>query len=267
MVLHEVITTERVPFRYRVAGIGSRLVAWLIDLTLMALLIGMGLIVGSVAEIGRAGLALAVLMIWSFVVQWGYFILFEWLWLGQTPGKRVVGLRVIQRDGTSITFAQSAIRNILRVADGLPLFVVDCMPLLYGFGFIIALCNREHRRLGDLAAGTLVVHVDRKTGPIRAVRLGHQAGAEPLDLRRRLAALDREQRQTLMDLCLRREQLGIADRARLFQTVARYVAQRYEMVPREYQSDEKFVLEIVDALNEDGERARQPRLLNGERAS
>ncbi len=254
MVLHEVITTERVPFRYRVAGVGSRFLAWLIDLGIIMLLLGIGAAVGMVAEIGRAGLALAIFMILSFVVQWGYFILFEWLWLGQTPGKRLVGLRVIQQDGTSISFTQSAVRNILRVADGLPLLVVDCVPLVYGLGFIVALCNREHRRLGDMAAGTLVVHVDRMWGPIRAIHHGKQVLPPPMmaELRQRLSTLSRDQRQTLLDLCLRRDQLRISDRARLFRTVAQYLGERYDLTPAEFQSDEKFVLELVDALSQEG---------------
>jgi uncharacterized RDD family membrane protein YckC len=244
MVVHEVITTERVPFHYQVAGIGSRFLAWLVDVAIMAVLIGIGFFVGMALESARGGLLLAVFWIWMFVVQWGYFILFEWLWLGQTPGKRMLGLRVIQSDGTSISFAQSAIRNILRVADGL--------PLVYGLGFIVALCNREQRRLGDLAAGTLVVHVDRKRGPIRAIHHGRQAlsQAELADMRQRLTTLSPEQRQALLDLCLRREQLGVSDRARLFQTVARHVGERYGLARAETQSDEKFVLLLVEALGE-----------------
>ena len=265
MVIHEVITTERVPFAYHVAGIGSRFLAWLIDMAIVVVLIGMGFAVGMVVEQGRVGLLLAVLMIWSFVVQWGYFIFFEWLWLGQTPGKRVVGLRVIQRDGTSIGIAQSAIRNILRVADGLPLLIVDCLPLVYGLGFIVALCNREHRRLGDLAAGTLVVHVDIRRGPIRAIHHAIQdASLTALaDMRQRLSTLSRDQRQAILDLCLRRDQLQVSDRARLFQSVARYMGQRYGLAPEQFQSDEKFILQLVEVLDADrtaiGEPAAQAR--------
>src|SRR5438128_856954 len=100
MVFHEVITTERVPFRHRVAGVGSRFLAAWIDLAIIVVLLVMGIAVGVVVEIGRPGLAEAVIALWIFGLQWGYFVLFEWLWFGQTPGKRAVGLRVINLDGT-----------------------------------------------------------------------------------------------------------------------------------------------------------------------
>ncbi len=254
MVFHEVITAERVPFRYRVAGVGSRFLAWLVDFALIVLLITAGLLVGNVLAAVRAGVGIAVILVWSFVVQWGYFLFFEWLWHGQTPGKRLLGIRVIQLDGTSISFAQSATRNILRVADGLPLMIVDLVPMLYGLGFIVAMCNPHHRRLGDLAAGTLVVHVERRAGPIRAL---HEAGSEPdrarvALVRQRINQLDREQKQALLDLCLRRDQLRVAERTRLFQATAEFFRQRLELAPAEYQSDERFILEVAAALGERG---------------
>src|SRR5438445_3561769 len=156
MLLHEILTTEKVPFTYRVAGMGSRFLAWLIDALLMSLLVFGGLLAGSILDATRPGLGMALAVFWMFVVTWGYFLFFEWLWHGQTPGKRLLGIRVIQLRGTGISFDQAAIRNLLRVVDSLP---------LYGLGFCVAACNRRHRRLGDLAANTLVVHVHRKALP------------------------------------------------------------------------------------------------------
>src|SRR5260370_29533966 len=161
-MLHEVITTEKVPFNYRVAGLGSRFLAWLVDAGMIVSLGTAGICAGSVLEIGRQGLGMAIVLLWFFALSWGYFLVFEWLWHGQTPGKRLLGIRVIQWQGTSVTFYQSAVRNILRAVDSLPLF--------YPLGFCVAACNRENRRLGDLAAGTLVVHVDRKAKPIQSLQ-------------------------------------------------------------------------------------------------
>jgi uncharacterized RDD family membrane protein YckC len=244
MILHEVITTERVPFTYRVAGLGSRFLAWLVDLGLIVLLGCMGLWIGVVLEVGRAGIGAATVTLWLFILEWGYFLAFEWLWLGQTPGKRVVGLRVIQSQGTSVTGFQAAVRNIVRA--------VDVLPFFYGVGFVVAACNREQRRLGDFAADTLVVHVDRKAKPIRALqerRTGAGRLSESL-LRQRLGQLDRQQKQLLLDLCLRREQLRISDRARLFQLAADYLHARLDLAADEHQSAEKFVLEMAAALGE-----------------
>jgi hypothetical protein len=108
--------------------------------------------------------------------------------------------------------------------------------------------------MGDLAAGTLVVHVERRARPIQAVhdRTGEGARAREALVRQRLAQLDRQQKQTLLDLCLRRDQLRVSDRSRLFRAVAEHFAARLDLAPDEYQSDEKFILELAAALGERG---------------
>src|SRR5688572_13316163 len=133
MLLHEVITTEKVPFTYRVAGMGSRLLAWLIDCGFIILLYFAGALAVSVYEAFRPGLGQALIFLWMFLLLWGYFLLFEWLWRGQTPGKRVVGIRVVQQRGTAITLFQSAVRNLVRFADA--------FPFLYTLGFGVAASN------------------------------------------------------------------------------------------------------------------------------
>jgi uncharacterized RDD family membrane protein YckC len=251
LILHQVLTTEKVPFRYRVAGLGSRFLAWLVDVAFLLVLFLMGVLVGGVLERGREGLGTAVIFLWGFALAWGYFMLFEWLWQGQTPGKRLIGIRVIQWSGTAINFYQAAVRGILRVADALPLPHPAGVGLL---GFAVAAANRENRRLGDLAAGTLVVHVERRPRPIRALQEASSEGdrARIALLRQRLTQLDREQKQAVLDLCLRRDQLRVTERARLFQTTAGYLQVRLDVQPETYESPEKFVLRVAAVL---GERA------------
>jgi uncharacterized RDD family membrane protein YckC len=249
MIRHEVLTTEKVPFGYRVAGLGSRFLAWLIDSFAILILNFMGLLLGSVLIVGRPGFGMALFFLWQFVVMWGYFLLFEWLWHGQTPGKYLLGIRVIDWRGTAMTFFPSAVRNLLRVADSLPI------PLPMGpglLGFLVAACNRESRRLGDLAADTLVVHVERNVRPVLAL---HDARSEAdrqrlALLRQRLGQLDRVQKQTILDLCLRRDQLRVVERARLFQTAAQFFHKRLELAPEEHESAEKFVLQMAAVLGE-----------------
>ena len=245
MLVHEILTTEKVPFTYRVAGMGSRFLAWLVDGALIVLLGFAGLMAGSLLESARHGLGQALIAMWVFVLTWGYFLLFEWLWHGQTPGKRLLGIRVIQWRGTGISFDQAAIRNLLRVVDSLP---------LYGLGFCVAACNRRHRRLGDLAANTLVVHVHRKALPIQALYDASSLAdfSQQGQVRQRLAQLDRQQKQTLLDLCVRREQLRVEDRARLFGAVAEYFKNQLEIPAGRYQSDEKFVVGLVAVLGAEG---------------
>ena len=253
MIVHEVVTTEKVPFTYRVAGIGSRFLAWLVDAGLLVVILFIGLYLGNVVEIGRQGLGAAILLLFLFGVQFVYFTFFEWLWHGQTPGKQLIGIRVVSWQGTGISFLQSAARNILRMADGMPLLVQTLLvPVLYALGCGVAACNREQRRLGDLAAGTLVVHVQRRQRPIHAIQesAGEADRAWRLQARQRLLRLDRAQKQTLLDLCLRRDQLRLAERARMFRATSEYFQKEAGLSPGRYQSDEKFILALAAELAE-----------------
>jgi uncharacterized RDD family membrane protein YckC len=260
VILHQIITTEKVPFTYRVAGLGSRFLAWLADAGLMLIVLLIGACFASIVEIGRAGSGGTVYLAALFAVLFVYFTLFEWLWHGQTPGKYLVGIRVVTWQGTGLSFLQSAGRTILRMADGMPLPI----PVLYALGVAVGLCNREQRRLGDLAAGTLVVHVERRLRPM------HGAKANPDDAerawriqaRQRLAQLSRDQKQTLLDLCLRRDQLRLAERARLFRTMAEYFQSEVGLAPEQYQSDEKFILALAAEIGAQVGTATEPAALS-----
>jgi len=156
-------TPEQVAIRFPVAGIGSRFLAILIDsliqITAYVVMVLVFVLVISAApkststgELSRTGekWLIAALILVHFLMYWGYFTLFEAFWNGQTPGKRLFKVRVIQDSGRQITFFESMIRNLIRI--------VDLFPSFYLVGVIAMACNRQHKRLGDLAAGTLVVH-------------------------------------------------------------------------------------------------------------
>jgi uncharacterized RDD family membrane protein YckC len=154
----DVQTPENVAFGYQVAGIGSRFLASLLDTTIVVLLqvvilIVLALIVRSVAGSVFAdqisAWVYAIFGLVAAIFYWGYYIFFEMLSNGQSPGKRWVGLRVIRADGTPITLSESLIRNLARL--------VDFLPAAYGIGIVTMFIDKHSRRLGDLAAGTLVV--------------------------------------------------------------------------------------------------------------
>lgn len=160
-------TPENVAFGYQIAGIGSRFLATLADTLIIGLLQAVIIVVLVVTldvssqfsdQITSWVLALFGLIL--SLVNWGYYIFFEMLWNGQSPGKRWIGLRVIRRDGTPITLSESLVRNLARV--------VDFLPFAYGVGLICMFLDKQSRRLGDLAAGTLVVH-DRAPISIEAL--------------------------------------------------------------------------------------------------
>ncbi len=141
-----IATPEGVDLELTLAGVGSRFAAALVDTILQLLLVGALYIVLVVAA---GGLARAVYYVAAFLVWFGYHILFEVLASGRTPGKRWTGLRVVRVGGHPVTFLPSATRNLLRL--------VDLLPAAYIAGCVSILVTRRNQRLGDLAAGTLVI--------------------------------------------------------------------------------------------------------------
>ena len=155
----DVETPEQVVLTFTIAGIGSRGAAALIDSLVLGLLfLGLEIVLGSVitsvvhrisAGWGESFIV-ALWLLLSFAMYWGYYVLFEALWDGQTPGKRAIGLRVVRDGGFSINFAASAIRNVARAIDAQPGFC-------YAVGLLSAIISPTGKRLGDYAAGTIVV--------------------------------------------------------------------------------------------------------------
>src|SRR5262249_1027168 len=144
-------TPENVAFGYTVAGIGSRFLAALVDtiiivtLQIIVLLVS-GFALNRLDLIDALGAWLAAIFgLIAFLMFWGYYIFFEMLWNGQSPGKRWAGLRVIRVDGTPVTLAESIIRNLVRI--------IDFLPIGYGLGIVTMFVNDQARRLGDMAAG------------------------------------------------------------------------------------------------------------------
>jgi uncharacterized RDD family membrane protein YckC len=206
LVVHspEHVAIELVP-----AGLGRRFAAFALDAALIAGAIG-------VAE--RVGFflprAVSVMFVTtaSFLVLWGYHVAFELLGNGQTPGKRILHLRVVDGRGLPLDAAQSLVRNIIRL--------VDLMPM-GGVGMLAALVDPHRRRLGDHAAHTLVVHEDRPRSPAIA-QLATRRFNSLRTPRLRKAVANRiglEDRELLYALCLRAPHLSERARYELFERV------------------------------------------------
>jgi uncharacterized RDD family membrane protein YckC len=153
----QIDTPENVTFDYAVAGIGSRFLAALADTFLLVMLqvILLGALYLVAVQLGlfddiESTWILALFSLLAFLFFWGYYIFFEILWNGQTPGKRWVSIRVIRLDGTPVNAAEVVIRNLVRI--------IDLLPTAYGVGVVTMFVTDKSRRLGDLAAGTVVVH-------------------------------------------------------------------------------------------------------------
>ena len=161
-------TPERVELEFALASIGNRflavvvdhliqfftifVVAWaLISLTQLSKLTESGTAKAIFDEMPKWTMALLIILL--FLIFAGYFVVFEWIWSGQTPGKRLMKLRVIREDGRPITFWESLARNLLRLFDTFPGFVIP----IYSIGLITIFMSNRDQRLGDLFAGTVVV--------------------------------------------------------------------------------------------------------------
>jgi uncharacterized RDD family membrane protein YckC len=160
-------TPERVPLAFALASIGNRFLAVLIDHFIQY----MTILIVAWAFISWSGVAnmnslerdelLAQMSKWTialmifalFLIFAGYFIFFEWLWNGQTPGKRLMKLRVIREDGRPITLWEAVARNLLRIFDAAPGFFVP----IYSLGLVSIFLNRRDQRFGDMFAGTVVI--------------------------------------------------------------------------------------------------------------
>lgn len=141
-------TPEGIDLILRPAGLLSRSLAFGIDLMIRGVLLGaLFFLFGTLGDFGTG-----LFMLMLFVMTWGYMVLFEVLHQGRTPGKQIMGLRVIHDDGTPIGWSGSVLRNLLRF--------VDMLPFGYGVGALTCLQHPLFKRLGDLAAGTLVVYRD-----------------------------------------------------------------------------------------------------------
>ncbi len=161
----EVATSESVAFQRTLAGLGSRGIAFALDLMLLGLVLAAEfavtlLVVASLSAAGRIGAAALPwvaggLVVLAFVTFWGYFISLETLLAGQTPGKRRAGIRVVRDDGSRIGVLDAVIRNVVLIADFL--------PGTFAVGVASILVTPKAQRLGDLAAGTIVVAEDRES--------------------------------------------------------------------------------------------------------
>jgi uncharacterized RDD family membrane protein YckC len=160
-------TPERVPLHFALASIGNRFIACAIDHTIqLVALISLVIVFLLIKDFSDAGSRLtsapkwvvALLIILVFLLMSGYFVIFEWIWNGQTPGKRWLKLRVIREDGRPISFFEAAVRNLLRSFDIMP-------TPFYSIGLISVFATEHDQRVGDLVAGTIVVREREAEAP------------------------------------------------------------------------------------------------------
>ena len=248
----EVETADHVVLRYDLAGVGNRGSAALID-AIVSILMVVALSITAATVLSRVPLAVATALAgvtaFAILVCWvAYFVLLEWLWNGQTVGKRRSGLRVIGPDGEPARFTAVLIRNLLRVVDFLPGF--------YALGIISIFISPRSQRLGDLAAGTYVVRAPKPQLDwlsLRTARPGIVAGGgrgqvSPADLRS--VRISGESQRLVREFVAREGTLSDGDRERLAATIARSIR---PMVPDiEVAGNVEFLRRVAASLRAAG---------------
>jgi uncharacterized RDD family membrane protein YckC len=225
-------TPEGVGLELTLAGLGSRFIAVLIDSLLKGVVL-LGLYFALVRE-GDVGLAL--FSIGSFLLFYGYDVLFEVLAGGRTPGKRWSGLRVVTRDGRPVGLVASAIRNLLRL--------VDFLPSVYIAGSVSILASRDNQRLGDMVAGTIVVR-ERGSTQTRWAPVELPVIADEL-VSSDVSGLGETELIAVRRFLERREQIGIGPRAQLADELERRLRPRVAGIPPSYRGEQ--FLEAVVAI-------------------
>jgi uncharacterized RDD family membrane protein YckC len=243
--LLRVRTPEGVAFTVRLASPVLRAAALLVDLgVIWAATVVCSLMVG-ILGIVSPDIAGMVMTILYFLLTQGYGIATEWLWRGQTIGKRLMRLRVVDARGLRLSFAQVVLRNLLRFVDGLPLF--------YLVGGITSLLNARAQRLGDLAADTLVIWQPVEAQPDFAVLRGDKYNSlrahSPVVARLRQAVNPAEARAAWSALA-RRDSFDAEARVKLFADLAAHFRALAAAPPEAVEgvSDEQFVRNVVDVL-------------------
>lgn len=186
-------TPEGIDLVLRPAGLIPRTLAFAIDLAVRGLLLLLMFV--ALGLLGQFGMGLGSILF--FIVTWWYMVLFEVLNQGRSPGKQLLGLRVVHDDGTPVGWPASLTRNLLRF--------VDMLPFGYALGILSCLAHPAFKRLGDLAAGTVVVYREAPVPPPRLPEAQPLLAPFPLRLEEQRALLDFAERQTSLSAERRRE--------------------------------------------------------------
>jgi uncharacterized RDD family membrane protein YckC len=219
-------TPENILLDAEIAGFGSRCMAALMDYSiLIVLVIIVSYLFGRAVPTERQNetAVITLLIFIQFLLITFYHLFFELAWNGQTPGKRRIGLRVIQSNGLPLTVSGAIIRNLVRL--------FDFMPILYGFGLIVLFATRNTQRLGDLAAKTVVIR-ERKQLTLTtlkenlSVQYWHIKPIDPLPYYIRIEHLTQDNRRTIVDYLRRRHELR--DRETIVKMLAQQMVQKMD---------------------------------------
>jgi uncharacterized RDD family membrane protein YckC len=234
-------TPEQTALEYPIAGLGSRFLAVLADTAIQMVLAFFVLIAGSFIGVGVAAFGdlgpqwiLAIIVFLLFLVESGYFALFEIFWNGQTPGKRFAQVRVIKDDGRPIGAYEAIVRNTVRL--------IDWLPGMYGIGLISIFLSKQSKRLGDFVAGTVVVHEKTLEGvrPYTETKLDETL--PPIDVTK----VTLEEVRLIETFLNRRDSLEPSVRTTMAMQIANRLADKMEVKVYGWPRTERFLEAIME---------------------
>ncbi len=238
-------TPEGIVFSLLLAGPVTRFLAWSVDFACIGALSSLvGALFGLLGLIS-VDFARAIIVLACFVIQIGYGIVTEWFWRGQTLGKRLLRLRVMDAQGLRLQFSQIVIRNLLRF--------VDMLPAFYLVGGIACLTSRRAQRLGDFAANTIVVrHPKIKEPDLDQLLAGkfNSLREHPHLAARLPQRVSATEARVALQALLRRDELDASARVELFNEIAGHFRALVEFPPEAAEgiTDEQYVRNVVDIL-------------------
>jgi uncharacterized RDD family membrane protein YckC len=235
-------TPEQTALEYPIAGLGSRFLAVLADtaiqiiLGFVAVMLGM-FFVAALSKVWGPGpqWVIAIIIAFVFLLNFGYFALFEIFWNGQTPGKRYAQIRVIKDDGRPIGVYEAIVRNAVRL--------VDALPGMYGIGLISIFLSRQSKRLGDYVAGTVVVHEKTLEGVRPYVATPNlDESLPPIDA----SKVTLEEVRLIEAFLNRRDNLEPAVRTTMAMQIANRLAQKMEAQIYGWPRTERFLEAVME---------------------
>ena len=251
----DIDTPEQISLELPLAGIGSRFLALTLDSLIQVGVVLVLTIVGWIISVSYTELSGAadkffsetvgtiVLIVVPFCLYWGYFAVFEILWQGRTPGKRVAGIRVIHQTGRPMTAIECIGRNLMRA--------IDIAPTLYIVGLICMMCNKQNRRVGDFVAGTIVVHdkaLDSVSPTWGDKRIGDKKFADPVQPELRKLTSDE---LVLIETYLnRRYDLDAFVRAQTSARIVAMISEKLGVTKAQGQQDDDFLETIARQLRD-----------------
>ncbi len=241
------LSPEKVYLELNLAGVGARFAACFIDSVITGVLAAFVFLVffllrSTIPKNLLSGLWVAIALLVIVIILYGYPIFFETVWNGQTPGKRLIKIRVVQESGAAVTFGMVLIRNLLRL--------IDVLPVFYAVGMLAVMISRKNQRLGDMAAGTVVIREISEEAPAALKREGIDPPGVGLPAAKTLR-VEEADFAVLKKYLLRREGMKPEEIQAMDRKLADFFGRKLGLDPDESGSPVEFLRQVAAAASQE----------------